>query len=191
VTADPRATRALVKHPARLVAVGVAVVVALVGIVLATQVGGDPRADTRSSPLVGRPVPEFEVETLDGTTITDADLVGKTVVVNFWNTWCLPCEQEHPALVEFYARHASDPDFVLLAIVRDDTARAVRDYQERTDDPWVIALDRAGAAALAFGTRGQPETYTISPDGLVAGAKLGPSSVADLEVMLRAARGTA
>jgi hypothetical protein len=52
-------------------------------------------------------------------------------------------------------------------------------------------MDPGGDAALAFGTRGQPETFAISPDGLIVGYQFGPSSVDDLDTLLAAARGGA
>ena len=176
------------KHPLRAVALGVGVVVVAFSVVLATQVGGDPRSDATTSRLLGDPVPEFSVRTLDGATVTDASLAGKAIIVNFWNTWCIPCQDELPALKEFYRRHAEDPDFAMVGIVRDDTESAVRPYVRVQGMDWTIVLDPGAAAALAFGTRGQPETFAITPDGVIAAAQLGPASVRDLETMLGAAR---
>lgn len=177
------------RQTTRWIALGVAVIVAAVAVVLATQVGGDPRADATKSQLVGEVVPDFTVTTLDGRTISTADLAGKAVIVNFWNTWCVPCQEELPALREFAAAHADDPDFELLGIVRDDTKTAVQAYQPAKTIDWTVVTDPGSRAALAFGTRGQPETFAITPDGLVAGAQIGPSTRADLETLLDAARG--
>jgi cytochrome c biogenesis protein CcmG/thiol:disulfide interchange protein DsbE len=180
-----------VKHPARWIAATAGLVVVAFSVVLATQVGTDPRAEATRSRLAGRAVPEFTVRTLDGDEVTAADLAGKATIVNFWNTWCIPCRQEHPALTRFYERHADDPDFVMLGIVRDDTRKAVQRWVRERGDPWTIAFDPGGGAALAFGTRGQPETFAISPDGFVVGYQFGPSTVQDLELLLAAARGEA
>ena len=179
------------KHPARWTAGGVAMVLVLLAVVLATQIGSDPRADANKSHLAGGEVPDFRVTTLDGEEVTDADLAGKSVIVNFWNTWCIPCRQEAPALQAFYAKHADEPDFVMLGIVRDDSRAAAEKWVADRGDEWTIATDPGGNAALAFGTRGQPETFAISPDGLVVGYQFGPSSVADLDTLLSAARGGA
>ena len=65
-------------------------------------------------------VPAFSLETLDGKRVSARSLAGKTYVVNFWNSWCIPCHQEAPALESFYARHRTEPDFAMLGIVRDD-----------------------------------------------------------------------
>jgi cytochrome c biogenesis protein CcmG/thiol:disulfide interchange protein DsbE len=178
-----------VKHVARWTALAVAVVVIVLAVVLATQVGNDPTAASKKSELAGKTIPKFAVTTLDGRNVTAADLRGKATIVNFWNTWCIPCRQEHPALTQFYVKHKDDPDFMMVGIVRDDTKSAVEKWQNDRGDAWTIATDRAGQAALAFGTRGQPETFAISPDGVIVGYQYGPASVGDLDAMLAAARG--
>lgn len=179
------------RHQARWVALAVAVVVAAFAVVLATQVGGDPRAEATRSALVGKAVPDFSARTLDGEPVSDESLAGKAVIVNFWNTWCAPCIEELPALKAFYKQHADDPDFTMVGIVRDDTKSAVRGEVVDEKIRWTIAMDPGSKAALAFGTRGQPETFAISPDGFVVGAQIGASSVRYLEQLLAAARGTA
>jgi cytochrome c biogenesis protein CcmG/thiol:disulfide interchange protein DsbE len=79
---------------------------------------------------------------------------------------------------------------VLLGIVREDSTRAVRSYVKDQRVAWPIAFDPGGKAALDFGTRGQPETYAIGPDGAVVASKFGPVSVAVLDQMVAYARGT-
>jgi cytochrome c biogenesis protein CcmG, thiol:disulfide interchange protein DsbE len=178
-----------VRHRARWIALAVGAFVAVLAVVLATQVGTDPRADTNRSHLVGKDAPVFDLPTLDGNHVRSNELAGKVVIVNFWNSWCIPCIQEHPALVEFYRRHAGDPAFLMIGIVRDDTESAIRRYVDKKGVPYTVAFDPGGRAALDFGTRGQPETYAISPDGVVQGAQIGPSDVALLERLYAAAGG--
>lgn len=174
----------------RWVALATAVVVIALGVVLALNVGAaGPSTDSGRFVGSGRRAPAFTVQTLDGSTLSSADLAGRTIVVNFWNTWCIPCLEEAPALAEFYDRHRDDGDFAMVGIVRDDSERSVRDYVVREGVEWVIGFDPRSKAALAFGTTGQPETFVIAPDGRVAGEQFGAATVADLELMLRAARG--
>jgi cytochrome c biogenesis protein CcmG, thiol:disulfide interchange protein DsbE len=145
-----------VRHRARWIALAAGVFVAVLAVVLATQVGTDPRADTNRSHLVGKDAPTFDLPTLDGNQVRSDELAGKVVVVNFWNSWCIPCLQEHQALVDFYERHSDDPTFAMVGIVRDDTESAVRRYVEDEGVPYTVAFDPGGRAALDFGTRGQP-----------------------------------
>jgi cytochrome c biogenesis protein CcmG, thiol:disulfide interchange protein DsbE len=177
------------KHRARWIALGAGFVVTVFAVVLATQVGTDPRADANKSHLLGENAPAFDLPTLDDSRVRSIDLAGKVVIVNFWNSWCIPYHEEHPALVEFYRRHAGDPSFAMVGIVRDDTESAIRRYVDDEGVPYTVAFDPGSRASLDFGTRGQPETYAISPDGVVQGAQIGPSDVALLERLLVAAGG--
>lgn len=179
------------RRPVRWIALGVGAAVLVLAVVLAAVLKVDPQADAQRSQLVGTTAPSFDLPTLDNGRVRAADLAGKVVVINFWNTWCIPCRQEHPALVDFYQRHVNDPDFMMIGIVRDDTTAAVRAYVRAQHVGWTVALDPGSAAALDFATRGQPETYVISPEpgGTIVASKWGPSTVNDLETMLADARG--
>ena len=177
------------RHRVRWIALCAGVVVAALAVVAATQVGTDPRQDSNKSHLLGKDAPSYDLPTLDGGRVRSSELAGKVVIVNFWNSWCIPCQEEHPALVEFFRRHAADPGFVMVGIVRDDTEGAIRRYVNDEGVPYTVALDPGAQASLEFGTRGQPETYAISPDGVIAGTRFGPSSVTNLENLYAAARG--
>lgn len=177
------------KRPTRVLALAVGVLVVAIGIVLAVQVSSDPNAARARRATVGTPIPAFTVVGLDGTPITPSTLAGRAVIVNFWNSWCVPCEQELPALRQFFDRHRDDPDLVFLGIVRDDSERAIREYVAAEEIEWTVAMDPDSDAQLGFGTRGQPETFAITPDGTIVGSQIGPATVKGLEQMLAAARG--
>lgn len=145
--------------------------------------------DYRATPLLGRLVPDETVTTLNGETLALRDLAGRSVIVNFWNTWCAPCRREIPALETFWSRHSDDDDVIFVGVVRDDTEAAVRDFVDDRRWDWEIAFDPGERTALAFGTTGQPETFAIAPDGLVVGRRAGEASVDDLEQLLAMARG--
>ena len=178
-----------VKHPVRWIALAAGAVVVVLAVVLAMQVGDDPRDDANRSHLVDTEAPAYDLPAAGGGRLRSADSAGDVVVVNFWNSWCLPCHQEHDALVEFYERHEDEPGFQMVGIVRDDTKSAVESYIAAQDVPYPVAFDPGSRAALDFGTRGQPETYVIAPDGVVAASKYGPSTTEQLEEMYRAAKG--
>jgi cytochrome c biogenesis protein CcmG/thiol:disulfide interchange protein DsbE len=179
----------MTRHPARWIALGVGVVVAALAVVLALQVGDDQLQAQPESELLGDRAPAFDLTTVDGGRVSSAALSGKAVIVNFWNSWCIPCRQEEPALKEFYEQHSSEADFALVGIVRDDTEKAARRAVEDRGIEWPMALDPGARAALDFGTRGQPETFAVTPDGFIVGTQYGPAGVDDLEQLLAAARG--
>jgi cytochrome c biogenesis protein CcmG/thiol:disulfide interchange protein DsbE len=182
-----------VKHPFRWIAIAVAAGVCVLAVVLALTVTSDPHKDNNTSRLVGKRVPAFSVEGLDGKPITSESLAGKTVLVNFWNSWCIPCQQEYQALADWYSQHKDDSDVVLLGIVREDSKGEVRNAVTDKKAPieWPVAFDPDAKAALDFGTRGQPETYAIGPDGVVAASQFGPVSVGVLDAMVAHAQGRA
>ena len=176
----------MTRHAVRWIALVVAGLLVAFGVVLAVQ----HRTEASTPRLVQehRTAPQFDLSSLTDQPVSTKALAGKTYIVNFWNSWCIPCQQETPALAAFWAKHAHDPDVALVGIVRDDTESAVRGYVQDHGIDWTIALDPDGKAALAYGTTGQPETYAISPSGVVAAAKIGPMSSKELELFLAAAR---
>ena len=171
---------------ARWIAIGVGVVLVAFGVLLAVQ----HRTEASVPRLVQEhgTVPDFSVTTLDGKTIDGASLRNKTVVVNFFNSWCIPCRQEAPALRAFYEAHKNDADFEMIGIVHDDDETAVRKYARDEKIEYPIALDPKGSAALGFGTTGQPETYVIATDGVAACGTLGASSLSSLNAWLDGVR---
>jgi cytochrome c biogenesis protein CcmG/thiol:disulfide interchange protein DsbE len=168
----------------------VGAVIVVFAVILAVNVGTDPRAELNTSHLVGKPAPDLHLTRYDGTKVTSADVAGKVVLVNFWNTWCLPCRQELPVLQQWYRAHRSDPDVVFLGIPRDESsASAMRDAVRTDHMGWAVRDDGgAESATLDFGTRGQPETYVIAPGGVVAGSLFGPATVDQLDQMVAGAR---
>ncbi|MDQ1509746.1 MAG: cytochrome c biosis protein CcmG, thiol:disulfide interchange protein DsbE [Actinomycetota bacterium] len=174
------------RHRTRWIALGAAVVLVAFGVVLAVQ----HRSEASVPRLVQehKAVPKFSLETLAGKRVSSGSLAGKTYVVNFWNSWCIPCRQEAPALESFYAAHRSEPDFAMVGIVRDDDPGPIRDYVAAKSIAWPVAFDPNGSAGLGFGTTGQPETYVISRGGVAACGTLGPVTRAELEAWLQAAR---
>jgi cytochrome c biogenesis protein CcmG, thiol:disulfide interchange protein DsbE len=170
----------------RWIALAVGVVLVAFGIVLAVQHRSEPSVPRLVQEH--RPAPTFNLEGLDGKAIHSAQLQNKTYVVNFFNSWCIPCQQEEPALKAFYAEHAKDADFAMIGIIIDDDATTMRGYVRSQDITWPVGIDPNGGASLSFGTTGQPETYVISPDGVTVCGTLGASTQAALDAWLQAAR---
>jgi len=170
----------------RWIALTVAGVLVAFGVVLAVQ----HKKESSVPRLVQehKAVPSFDLTTLDGKAIGAKGLAGKTYVVNFWNSWCIPCREEQPSLRSFYEAHRKEPDFDMVGIVRDDDPTPIRKYVDANTINWPVAFDPHGSAGLGFGTTGQPETYVISPTGVAACGGIGPVTQDELESWLQIAR---
>ncbi len=163
-------------------------IAAISGAVLVLLLGfrRDP-LDVRTG-TVGRPAPAFDLPALGGNDrISLASYAGKVVVVNFWASWCIPCKEENPALVDIWERyHAAD--VVLIGIVYQDSPDAARDYTARLGNRWSSGIDADGRTALSYGVFGIPETFFIGPDGVIAGRHVGAIDGATLARGIEALR---
>ncbi|MGI8659363.1 MAG: redoxin family protein [Candidatus Limnocylindria bacterium] len=150
----------------------VPLVVVPIGWLLLSGFGRDPRAV--ASPLIGRPAPEWTLMTLDGETLSSADLAGRPYVVNFWASWCIPaCVDEHPVLADASATYGDDVAFVGV-IYQDDPASAEGFLARYGDAGYPHLVDPDGRLAIDFGVTGPPETYFVGADGIVASKQFGP-----------------
>ena len=114
------------------------------------------------TPLVGTPAPDFAKETLQGDTFRLASVGDVPVVINFWASWCVPCQEEHPILVDFERRYRGRVR--LIGVLYEDTrSNGIRWYQERGGS-WTNILDPRGRLAIEYGVRGVPETFFITGD---------------------------
>jgi len=121
----------------------------------------------------GSAAPEFTLERLSGgAPVTLSDLRGKAVLVNFWATWCKPCEDEMPAMERLY-RALQAEGFELLAISVDQDRDAVSRYRERLGLSFPILLDPDQRVARAYLTFRFPESILIDPDGVVLDRYIG------------------
>ena len=153
-----------------------AVFVAIAGLL---GVGLTLDADEVPSPLIGKPVPAFELATVRDPqkTFRPSDLKGKVWLLNVWATWCAACREEHDVLMNAAREHG-------LAIVgldyKDERAAAI-DWLDQLGDPYVTsAFDPKGEVGLDLGVYGVPETYVIDREGITRHKHIGPVSPAQL-----------
>lgn len=168
------------------VAVAVSVPLVVLVVVLGSRIGDG--AKSVDSPLLGKPAPEIEAETIDGDTVRLTDFEGQWVVVNFFATWCVPCREEHPDLVAFHERHRATGDATVLGVVFDDSVGAVREFRAAEGGEWPMLVDPGGRIALDLGVAGVPESFLVSPDGIVVSRVLGGVRLADLDRLLAEAK---
>ncbi|HUQ40322.1 MAG TPA: TlpA disulfide reductase family protein [Acidimicrobiales bacterium] len=153
------------RRMARWSAAGVALVAVLLVTLLATR---EPAAtQVASSALAGHAAPEIAGRELSGATLRLSSLRGRFVLVNFFATWCTPCQREHPELVKFTQRHLAADDVRVLAVIFDDDAANVRRFFAAEGGDWPVVADPRGKVALEYGVRGPPESFLVDPDGFV------------------------
>ena len=149
----------------------VPIVVVPLTAVLFTGFGRDP--SVIPSPLIGKPMPSFSLTALDGHTVSSAELAGKPLIVNFWASWCAPCVQEHPVLLDTARRYGER--VAIVGILYNDTAEGAAGFLARYGDGgWPDLLDPSGGTAVSFGVTGPPETFFVDASGVVRGKQFGP-----------------
>jgi len=123
--------------------------------------------------------PKVDLPALDGDgRVTLASHRGTPVVLNFWASWCEPCQRETPALIAFSKRH---PGIDVVGLAVNDTPADARRFATKEGVPYALALDRDADAANDFGVSGLPVTAIIDADGRLASTYIGEISEAQLE----------
>ena len=162
----------------------VAVVVALLVAVLATRDPSTARAS--QSPLIGEVAPETSGTTLDGEQVSIDDYRGRWVMLNFFASWCVPCRTEHPELAAFEAEHRAEGDAAVLAVTFDDEADDAREFFAEEGGGWPVIDDPENSIGVAYGVAQVPETFVISPTGIVVHRFAGAVTQADLDGVIAA-----
>ncbi len=148
--------------------IAAAVGAVLVGLLAVLALADPGNSDTAESPLLGRPAPAVRSTTLDGAAFDLSRRKGSWVVLNFFNSTCVPCRNEHPQLVAFEEAQQSAADPVeLYTVVNDDSDEAVSAFFGANGGGWPKVKDDDGAISVAFGVAKVPETWVIDPNGFV------------------------
>lgn len=137
----------------------------------------DPQVKPQA--MVGRPVPAVALAGLDGAAPRSlAQVAGKgPVLINFFASWCAPCEIEHPQLTALKARGVR-----IVGVAYKDAPSNSQAFITRLGDPFATVLvDREGRAGIEFGLTGVPETYAVDARGIIVGKFAGPLDTVEAE----------
>ena len=178
------------RRPRRAILIlGIAVLIILALSLLLLPLGGgndDDGTDTLTvggHPLYDQPAPEIDLLTLEGERQTLSELRGRPVLINFWASWCGPCRDEFPLMVQAYADHAAD-GLEILGVVHDDSAEAAADFASEQGATWPMPFDADGLAWEAYQGLGKPTSFFVDAEGVVRAFSLGPFTEPGLERQL-------
>ena len=135
----------------------------------------DEAAQAAAATLVraGDAAPDFTVSLFDGGSVRLSDLRGKTVLVNFWATWCPPCREELTRVQAELIDRFEGRDFVFLPVSRGETRETVARFREQTGYRFPMGLDPEQTIYKMYATNFIPRNFLVGPDGRVIVATTG------------------
>jgi cytochrome c biogenesis protein CcmG, thiol:disulfide interchange protein DsbE len=125
------------------------------------------------SPFIGKPAPSFVLSQLvdANAKFSPEQMKGKVWLLNVWASWCPPCKEEHPHLVDLRKKNVVS----IVGLNYKDKRDAALDVLKKTGDPYeFVAFDETGKTALDWGVYGAPETFLIDAQGIVRAKYVGP-----------------
>jgi cytochrome c biogenesis protein CcmG/thiol:disulfide interchange protein DsbE len=149
--------------------------------------------------FIGKPAPPFTLEDLSGKKVSLADYKGKSVLVNFWATWCAPCRIETPWLIELRNQYAAR-GFEVLGVSADDLDRGspeklaaekkqIAQAAARMRIPYPVLIDGATLADAYGGLDSLPTSFFVDRNGTVAAVQMGLTSKDEIESKIQKALG--
>jgi cytochrome c biogenesis protein CcmG/thiol:disulfide interchange protein DsbE len=136
--------------------------------------------------LVGKPVPNLTLPTLaegQPANLKEAAAAGP-YIVNFFASWCGPCEIEHPSWMKLKGQTVR-----VIGVAYKDAPQNTQGFLTRLGDPYAeVLVDRDGRAGVEFGVTGVPETYLVGRDGVIVAKHTGPISEAEARALMARAR---
>lgn len=140
------------------------------------------------SPLIGKPVPAFNLPVLANPTqsLSQDSFLGKPYLVNFWASWCVTCRVEHPVITELAKRNVIS----IVGLNFRDSGEDANAWLEQFGDPYDVNLvDREGRLSIDFGVYAAPETFLVDPSGIIVFKHIGAltSDIIEADILPRLA----
>ncbi len=136
------------------------------------MIGDQPDKSAESDRKVGvkrnEAAPDFELKNLAGESVKLSDYQGKKVFLNFWASWCGPCQTEMPYMQQYYTTHKADNDVEILAVnmtKNELNIGRVKEFVQSNGLTFPILLDTEGAIERKYKVLGFPTTYLIDETG--------------------------
>jgi|TARA_B100001113_G_scaffold345726_1_gene335689 cytochrome c biogenesis protein CcmG/thiol:disulfide interchange protein DsbE len=128
------------------------------------------------TPLIGQEVPIMGLETrfyddFESNILEDILKSNKIKIINFWASWCLPCEVEHPILMGL----SKKSDFIIIGVNYKDTEEGSAEFLNEKGNPYdLVVIDDEGMMGIEMGLTGVPETFVVNEEGKIIYRIVGP-----------------
>ena len=122
--------------------------------------------DTKTLPsmLIDKPMPNFELTSVEGRVVSNLDLPGQIFLLNVWGSYCLPCLIEHPTLM----RLSEEGEIPVVGVNYRDRQDLAIDWLADNGNPFSFSiLDESGRFGIDLGVYGAPETYLVDANGVI------------------------
>jgi len=164
------------------VAIGV-LMAAFTGVLATRKSAADQQA---RSPLLGQPAPPIVGNSITtGAPFNLSSLQGRYVLVNFFASWCVPCQQEQPQLVKWENESSTH---AVVGVLFSDTPGPASAFLKSNAGTWPAINDASGQLALSYGVRGPPESYLVNPNGIVLAKFIGEVTASRLDQLVSLAQ---
>jgi len=157
--------------------------IVFVGLVLLFVFGlyNDPKLVP--SPFIDKPLPTFELPGLQdpATSLSSGIMKGEVVLLNVWATWCIPCRQEHPLLVDL----SRSADIKIYGLNYKDVRTDALAWLEKLGNPYQqVFVDESGNTGIDLGVYGVPETFILDAQGIVRYKHIGPLTADSIRTVI-------
>lgn len=147
-------------------------------------------AGASSAASASSAAPGFSLPTRGASTVSLESLKGKVVLVDFWASWCVPCQKAFPWLASLQKQYG-EKGLVVVAINLDKKREAAEAFLKKSDVPFVVAFDPSGKTADAYKVMAMPSTYLIGKSGEILLTHVGfdPKKTGEIEALVQKACG--
>lgn len=135
------------------------------------------------APRVGSVAPDFSLNDLSGQPVRLSELRGMVVLLNFWATWCPPCQEEVPSLSRLNAAMTGHGFRMLAVSIDNDGSTAVEAFFRKTGYRLPTLLDSGGMVSKMYGITGVPETFILDRHGVIRKKVVGPRAWDDPSII--------
>lgn len=125
------------------------------------------------APQPGHPAPSFRLQTLDGSTVSLADLTGRVVLINVWASWCAPCRSEMPAIEAAYVTYR-EQGFTVAAVNLREDRETVAAFLRTHKLTFPALLDTDGTVSTAYRSHALPSSFFVDRQGVIRAVYRGP-----------------